>query len=265
MTAAAPQPLLRPSDNHPTFPQPTNRHVSVWRYLNVPHAFDLLKNRRLWMSRADHLGDPCEGTRPSGDAQIYRAAEQVIMSQTTDPSLANSYLAEVRGSWRHMDSTLRERMFISCWTLGDHDDMAMWERYCRPKEAGIAIQTTYAKLDASLPIQVYNGRWVMMGLVTYGDYDSLDFRSDPANAYSAYMLKKVQYRSEHEIRIVCDMFRSSSGGIVVPVNVEMLVEKMVFSPYAKTPLVNGVERAIRDLGYTFPISRSSTFNVSKPY
>src|SRR6478752_1800761 len=137
MTAVIPQTPIRPSENHPTFPQPANRKAQVWRYLNVPHAFDLLKRRMLWMSRADKLSDPCEGTRPNGDVQIYRQAENAIMAQTTDSNLAQAYISEVRGSWKYMDTTLRERMFISCWTMGEHDDMAMWERYCRPKEAGI--------------------------------------------------------------------------------------------------------------------------------
>lgn len=248
------------SDNHRYFSQPGHRKVHVYRYFNIQHFLQLLTNRSLWFSRSDHLGDPCEGSRPRGDARIYAAAEQAIAAEGDI-----SYLRQVRGSWQSLDEIAKQRMFISCWQMSEHEQIGMWERYCHPKQAGVAIRSTYARLDAALPTTYFKDRPIGMGLVTYGDYQCHEFCSDPSDIYSTFMMKKIEHAEDHEVRIILDMSRTTATGLPVKIDVETLVEQVIFSPYMADDLARGAEGRVRKLGYRFPISHSSVLEVARVY
>ena len=150
--------------------------------------------------------------------------------------------------------------------MQDYDNMAMWERYCHPKESGIAVQTTYARLDAAMPLTFPGDRHIMLGQVQYGDYQSLEFQSDPSNVYSHFMLKKVNYADEREVRIVCDLGQTGAAkGIPVVVDLNVLIERIVVSPYALNGVALNVERIVRSGGYWFPVAPSSIREIEKVY
>lgn len=254
-------PGMRESEGHRCFSQPDNRDAKLWRYFDGQKFMHLMRIRALWFSRADLLGDPCEGSRPRGDASIYAAAEQEIRSRGDV-----RHLPAIKASWKRLDEHARRRMFISCWTLQEHDNMAMWERYCHPKEAGVAIQTTYARLDAAMPLAFPQDRQIMLGQVRYGDYESLEFRSDPSNVYSQFMLKKVNYEDEREVRAVCDLGQPATAkGIPVVVDLNVLIERVVVSPYAPKAVALHVERLVRSGGYWFHVAPSTIRDVTTVY
>jgi hypothetical protein len=233
----------------------------VWRYFDARKFMHFMRNRVLWFSRADLLGDPCEGSRPRGDALIYAAAESEIRSRGDV-----KYLPALKASWKRLDDEARQRMFVSCWTKQNYDNVAMWERYCHPKETGIAIQATYAGLDAAMPLTFLADRHIMLGEVRYGDYDSLEFQSDPGNCYSQFMLKKVNYGDEREVRALCDSGRMTTAkGVSVAVDLNVLVLRVVVSPYAPKGFALHVERIVRSGGYSFPVDTSSIREVATVY
>jgi hypothetical protein len=107
----------------------------------------------------------------------------------------------------------------------------------------------------------------MLGLVTYGDYEDSDFRSDPSNKYSTFMLKKVGYADEREVRLLVDMFSGDkpTKGFNMRVDMTNLVERVVVSPYAPAGLARGLEKFCRGLGYSIPIVQSSLRDVATVY
>jgi hypothetical protein len=48
--------------SHPSFLQPADRRVKVWRYMDLAKFIWLLKEKRLFMARLDRLSDPYEGS-----------------------------------------------------------------------------------------------------------------------------------------------------------------------------------------------------------
>ena len=70
-----------PPYQHPAFPPPDDPEAMIWRYMDVPKFIDLVTNRRLYMARADLLGDDHEGTTPTAELEHWR---QIAEDAKTD-------------------------------------------------------------------------------------------------------------------------------------------------------------------------------------
>ena len=248
----------RASDNHPFFPQPTDREARVWRYFSWQYFMDALRTRTLWLSRSDLLGDPCEGSRARGDAELIETAKREI--EATGGSRRQFYSA--RAKLHRMDREAKASTFISCWQMQHYDMVQMWERYCRPRPLGIAIQTTYGRLEVALPFTRAPHQNVLLGLVKYADYDDPDVRSDFTNRYSAFMLKKIQYQDEQEVRILCDVGSpSEEKGVRVHVDWSRVIERVVVSPYAGVGFTRAAQSFCQRQGLPCSVVRSSARDV----
>src|SRR5215203_3143565 len=158
-------------ERHESFPQPDDPSVKVWRYLDLPRFIWMLSTGALAFARVDTLEDPFEGSIPSAvyDRWIDQHADLVETAQ----------------------KGLRKQAFVSCWHANNTESEAMWRLYCGSRE-GIALQTTYEKLDASLPAGVF------LGQVTYLDYEC-DMQP-PRDRLGLLMRKRQAFEHEHEIR-----------------------------------------------------------------
>lgn len=248
----------RQSETHPCFPQPEDRSANVWRYLSWPRFMNAITTGTLWFARPDKLGDPAEGSRPLGDAIFFKNAWDALKASGKE-----HMIDEVRASWRNFDMTMRRSTYVSCWQMKNKDAMQMWERYCGPeKRVGIAIQSTYERLDAGVPRDIGAYEHVMMGCVTYGDYEDEGFRTQLNNGFAPLMIKKIQYADEHEVRLVLQqVVDTNKAGIAVPVEFKTIVETVVISPYGAEPFRNAAERFCRDRGLRVPVIRSKALEV----
>ena len=166
------------------FPQPENGAVKVWRYMGLPALVNILANRHLPFIRVDLFEDPFEDSAPSSLASAF-----------TDPVARDQHVA---GSL-----AARKQAFVSCWHENQHESEAMWRLYCTPRE-GIALQTTYEKLDASLPHDrdtAAAGEPVFLGRVSYRDHAEWDLKV-PFNRFALLMHKRLAFAHEHEVRAV---------------------------------------------------------------
>ena len=47
---------------HPSFPQPSNLNISLWRYMDIEKFKWLIQEKRLYMPTTEKLGDCLEGS-----------------------------------------------------------------------------------------------------------------------------------------------------------------------------------------------------------
>jgi hypothetical protein len=203
-------------DPHDSFPQPDNAAVKVWRYLDLPRFIWMLSTGALAFTRVDSLEDPFEGSVPPN---VYDAWKR------------NPENAELMANAR---SGLRRQFFVSCWHANDVESEAMWRLYCGSRD-GIALQTTYERLDASLP------KGVFLGQVTYVDYDT--DTQPPRDALALLMRKRQAFEHEHEVRaliwpasnppgLLPPNFDPETSVINVPWDADEFLDQIYVSPYA---------------------------------
>ncbi|NJN36154.1 MAG: hypothetical protein HC794_02730 [Nitrospiraceae bacterium] len=98
--------------------------------MDLAKFLDLLRTRKFYLRRADLFADKLEGALPPGHRQLLDAVSRV----TTRIPDANAYQRRARMG-----------TFASCWTIGAHDNMALWQLY-GGASTSIAITTTTAQL-----------------------------------------------------------------------------------------------------------------------
>lgn len=168
------QSTVRPA--HEAFRQPRSGHTKVWRYIDLPKLIWTLEQKALYFARLDMLVDAFEGA----------------VTQPTYASQQLEHRPEVFSEFRRVD--MRRQTFVNCWRVGDSESEAMWRLYCRGK-AGVALQTTYSRLDRSL------SSVLSLGVVQYVDYE-VDIMQAPKNMLSAVMHKRKSFEHEREVRAV---------------------------------------------------------------
>ena len=219
MTYASP---LR--ESHETFPQPASGELKVWRYISLEKLVAIVSTQTLVFTRVDLLGDDFEGSVTRG---TYDAVNRV-------PELADlfrPYLIE-----------LRRNAYASCWHLNDAESEAMWRLYCGGR-TGVALQTTYAKLDHSLPA---DGTY--LGQVTYLDYESPEPGVASLKGLTTLMHKRKAFEHEREVRAVIWRHRHLHGSgvaidklpagagpeiLLVPWQIDSAIEHVFVNPYAE--------------------------------
>ena len=103
----------------------------------------MLQKKRLWLTRADLLGDKWEVTLHGPQANTVMTKRPVQYT-----------VEEVRERASRIIKKLRTTTFVNCWTASEHESHALWKIYC-PSSEGVAIQTTLARLTESVrPLEV---------------------------------------------------------------------------------------------------------------
>lgn len=162
----------------------SNDADKVWRYMSFSRFVWLLQKKRLWLSRADRLGDPWEISLAGEQLQhvIARRPIPPIGGPRTESAIARS--ARIVKQWR-------QDTFVNCWNFSDHESHALWRIYCGSTD-GVAIQTTFGKLQQSVgELPVYK--------VTYGIPGS---RRQTPNLIDLVTKKRPMFAYEQEVRIV---------------------------------------------------------------
>jgi hypothetical protein len=165
-------------DPHLSFPQPEDGAVKVWRYLDLARLISLLMSEKLLLTRVNLLKDEFEGSITRGVYDAWKAANPINAKQ----------LAAFR-------PLLRGMVYVSCWHANNAESEAMWRLYCGDRE-GIALRTSYERLDRALP------RDAFIGKVTYVDYAEGGGMVNDANSLTPLMHKRAAFEHEREIRVL---------------------------------------------------------------
>ncbi len=226
-----------------TLRRPTRSLQSLWRYLAGDRLCDLLATQELFFTHLPVLEDQFEGSL------TRRSAEHVAnWFQSQNRSTRASAYDEVATYQKQ-----RENFFVNCWHMNNHESYLMWKAY---GDRGYAIQTTFERLQASFE--------TLTPAITGGVVDYVDFNRDTTavgNVFNHVATKDMPYCDEREFRLVfwaldprnSDYCRQQSG-VRIPVNVRLLVEAVVRSPYA-APLEPRLEELLERHG--IPLTTSA--------
>jgi hypothetical protein len=225
------------------FPQPPNKGIRVWRYLDLAKFIWLLDRRKLFLPRLDSLEDPHEG---SVTEKLALAYERFI--RTFVPECAEKDLQSLSQYGRD----LRKASYVSCWRMSNIDSHAMWRIYCGADQ-GVAIQTTYEKLASSITDSEMH-----IGFVRYIDYDENWFSkgnfipSLEKSSFYRIMHKWREFCYEEEVRIVRILYdpylrlkTDGPDGIHMDWNLEEVIEHIYIHPYAPTFYFDAVNAVVR--------------------
>ena len=211
-------------DSHPSCPQPETGDVYVWRYLDLARLVSIVANKKLNLSRVDKLRDEFEGSLTRGVMERY--AQQYPDGE---------HIATLK--------KFREETWVSCWHENESESEAMWRLYCQPHD-GVALRTTYKRLDDSLPDAIF------LGQVTYVDYDDTAILPtlETLNGFGPMMHKRTAFAHEREIRaVVTDAhwavrhqiryldpppIPADAVSFAIDWDVETVIESVWVSPYA---------------------------------
>lgn len=218
-----------PTENltHPSFRQPADATILAWRYLDFPKLVSLITSRKLFFTRLDNLPDKFEGTFPPKNVQ----ATVRLMLEGLTPAPPAKAAMNVARQVSAAQMTLRKKLYVNCWRLGDFESEAMWRIYC-PHGPGVAVILQYQKLRDSLVDQSQ-----YIGLVKY--IDSQSETVGLGNAFNAAMHKRREFSHENEARIVYpltfdgDRDEPSPDFVTFTWPVEECVEQILVSPYAE--------------------------------
>lgn len=242
--------------NHPSFDQPSNTDIKVWRYMDLAKFMSLMQLSKLYFARADRLGDPWEGASTPGTVDELRNALRAALV-----TLPEVNLEEVLEKTRRARKTATQQFYVNCWHVAEHESAAMWSLYSTSAES-IAIQTTYEKISGAMPSDI------KFGMVKYLDYDR-DVMPD-FNAYTSFMCKRRSFQHECEARAVwwqlgnskddkrldlkneCDDF-----GVYVPIDISSIIQNVYINPLSPAWFADVVQRVVEDCGYQIPVLQSA--------
>lgn len=203
----------------------------IWRFMDLAKFVSLLKDKALFMTRADKFEDQFEGAVCAEEnADRYNEA---LMGYYAEMLEGKAVPKELLDNERNANRLLRMNSYINCWYEGEHESMAMWRLYASGKEAkGVAVKTTVGQLKKAI------GHYVEIGRIEYIDY-SIQW----PNVNAALWRKRVSFEYEHEVRIRITPEKGLSYApavfMTLPVDLNDLIETVYVSPMAE-PWFKGV-------------------------
>ncbi len=120
----------------------------LWRYMDVAKFVAMLVDSTLFVSRADLLGDPFEGSIPGPEARARHKSKFDALVNATGLRRALMRGGETRYEWA------RTWLYVSCWHMNPYESAAMWKLYAQSGDA-LAIRVKLNSLITQLPDHYY--------------------------------------------------------------------------------------------------------------
>ena len=208
------------------------------RYVDLPRLLDLLHSKCLYLRRADGFSDRLEGA-------LFPSLRSVLND------------AHSRGDSKE-DADLfyrkaRAGSYVSCWSIGARDNMALWQLYGGTKTC-VAITTTVDRLART----AY--QWNERALLQKVQY--VDHRRPPDYAIGDYTdvlrFKNDAFKYEQELRLVVPRtgryWKRNPVGLRLPVSdLNFFVRSIVLAPEAERWFIDAVQGLCSSYGLTSPV------------
>jgi len=238
---------------HPSFELPPDTAAKIWRYMDFTKFVAMLDSAALFFCRVDLLGDPFEGSVPRANEDYWKALRE---EHGGDEAILQSNKAFLGNMARFS----RQRTYVNCWHVNEHESAAMWQLHSR-EDASIAIQSRCLLLQQCLPAHV------SVGLVRYTDYDKEPI--PPFNILDYCLHKRKSFEHERELRALIWTLEADAKtrepawtvepgqpGILVPVNLATLIETIYVAPGCPLWFEELVGKVTRRFGLSLPVKRS---------
>jgi hypothetical protein len=231
---------------HAVFRWPSEREQKLWRYMDLSKFLSMLQKQMFWMTRADLLGDPFEGS-------LSMPTRQRLLAVFEGSAAAVEMYAD-------RAKEIREHLFISCWHANADESAAMWKLYAQSSEA-VCIQTTFIRLAEQLPPTMHGGG------VSYVDYETA--AQETGNIFYPVLYKRRSFEHEHEVRFVAwDQTAPDKGGdalkkavvgngLAWPLHPAAYVDAIYVSPTSPDWFVDVVSASAQQYGLDVPVHHSS--------
>ena len=221
-----------------------SRGSILWKYMDIYSFISLISHSRLKFTRLDSFEDGFEGRMPMEN--------QVTLSLNF---AAQQYYTRSANEVQELENRLedsRSRTWVSSWKISNEECSMMWRVY-GSRQNGIAIRTTVDRLLSSIETD----RHCFAGTVRYLDYfnDGVDESNDANFSFH----KQKGYASESEFRVA--FFDGAESASEVPdlidVDISMLIEKVVVSPWSDEWQKVALRRVLGKFGHNENIIKSS--------
>ncbi len=219
-----------------------------------PKKFKRFLNNGLSLTRADLFtnDDPFEGefTR-----EIYDFSRKFSFNGQTGKKVL-----------KNQCDAIRKHTFVSCWTDGEKENVALWRLY-GGNGNGVAVKTTATKLTGELIytlnktngksdkiLKYFNKRVVK---VQYFDHNSHEDRGKMLDGRATDILhfKNIGYHYEDEIRVIFDSYQGLETGngesrfgesITIKIRPEEVIEEVLISPYGCTCYSDSIKKMMKE-------------------
>ncbi|PKM52486.1 MAG: hypothetical protein CVV02_01670 [Firmicutes bacterium HGW-Firmicutes-7] len=200
----------------------------IWRYMDFTKFISLIESSSLFLSRADFMSDPYEGSYTS----IGKSMRKELYSGVSD---------KVLNGLEKVHEKIKQYVYLNCWHANNYESAAMWTLYLKSNE-GIAIQTTLKDLQQSLVNT--DGFILNIRDVKYIDY--INDKFDETNILNAFLYKRKSFEHENEVRLLRGLFHYSlheeilndpdnlimEGGFNIDVKLDTLINNIYIAPDA---------------------------------
>jgi hypothetical protein len=243
---------------HPTFIQPEDENIKIWRYLDFTKLISLLDTRRLYFTRCDKFDDPFEGSWPKPNIEARKYIPEDLPEDGQKKYLeAINRMGEINKNWPRY-------MAVNCWHANEHESAAMWNLYLKSNE-GIAIQSTYRRYKKS----IIDDEKIFIGQVAYIDYNKDGIYG--GNILGPFVHKRKSFEHEKEIRGLVSKWPTEGNtldfakdtiehGLQIKVDIETLIERIHIAPNAPSWFKDLVDSVVKKYGYDFEIIQSQLNN-----
>jgi hypothetical protein len=225
--------IIRHSYQRRIYLIPNNNSV-LWRFMDFTKFVSLLKSKCLFFSRSDRFQDPFEGAKgilknkPKWDRHYKSFFIEAIRTVPGGEGLKKTEKELQKEAKRllkdldHIGARQPKETFINCWYESSYESEAMWRLYTSSLDQGIAVKTNYKRLYDGL----CRNPDIHIGRVNY-----IDFSSNFVGINDSFWYKRKSFEHEREVRAIFSDFRSGEDfGKLVPVNLNILIEKVYLSP-----------------------------------
>jgi len=214
---------------------PADGETRIWRYMDLWKFESLVNSQALYLCRGGKLQDRFEGTWP----HQQRASE--------DSWLESIGRADLIQKERVSRELRRKRFFVSCWCMNEHDLDLMWKAYTSDSQS-VAIQSTVDRLVAVADEAI--GQWpIDVSTVAYIDY-AAGVHINNVDGFDAFVHKDVHFKLDSEIRIIHwpNIQEPVPDGILLPVKLSTLIEKITFHPGSRLQLRDDLRALLEKAG-----------------
>lgn len=229
-------------ESHPHLEEPSD-DVKLWRYMDFSKLLAFLETKSLHMAALQSFDDPFEGHPP----------KSVIEAITAEPSgLSPDEMAKRKNIAEHnlgVFRNARNLVYASCWHMNPKESVGMWSQYIRSGE-GIAIQTTFERLKASIAEEPHS---VSGAVVQYVDFDSYQPKDFNILVWGA--LKREEFEHEREFRLL-DLAGNNPRGFPIKADPHVLIETIYVAPTTPDWVLSLVGAILERYGHSLVPIRS---------